>query len=90
MEELQNANSTLLSSLETAKATLEQFQSQNQRAHLEHFSGLQKLANKADQVLAIGMTLLSFLAIIMKSKHPITRPILFVNLLLTKLLLEHM
>jgi len=56
MEELQNANSTLLSSLETAKATLEQFQSQNQRAHLEHFSGLQKLANKADQVLAIGMT----------------------------------
>jgi hypothetical protein len=75
VEELQNANSTLLTSLETANKTLEQFQSQNQRvfAHLEHFGGLQKLTNKANQVLAIGTTLLSFLAIIMKSTHPITR-----------------
>jgi hypothetical protein len=31
------------------------------------------LTNKADRVVATGMTLLSFLAIIMKSTHPITR-----------------
>jgi len=75
VDELQSKNSTLLSSLEAADETLEGFQSQNHRlfAHLEQFGGLQKLTNTADRVVAIGTTLLSFLAIMMKSKHPITR-----------------
>jgi hypothetical protein len=40
--------------------------------HLEEFGGLRKLMN-ADRVAAISITLVSFLAIIMKITHPITR-----------------